>query len=106
MPPAWTEPPPGLSSWQGGERRRRKEPAVVERRLPRWSELREVIRPRRPSGNATARRLARAATIGDLREIARQRVPRAGLRYTHRPPAAGATPPRPRGGGDQPAALA
>jgi L-lactate dehydrogenase (cytochrome) len=55
---------------------------VVERRLPRWSELREVVRPRRPSGDATARRLARAATIGDLREIARRRVPRAVFDYT------------------------
>jgi L-lactate dehydrogenase (cytochrome) len=55
---------------------------VVERRLPRWTELRELVRPRRPSGNATARRLARAATIGDLREIARRRVPRAVFDYT------------------------
>jgi L-lactate dehydrogenase (cytochrome) len=55
---------------------------VVERRLPRWSELREVVRPRRLPGGATARRLARAATIGDLREIARRRVPRAVFDYT------------------------
>jgi L-lactate dehydrogenase (cytochrome) len=55
---------------------------VVERRLPRWSELREVVRPRRPSGDAIARRLGRAATIGDLREIARRRVPRAVFDYT------------------------
>jgi L-lactate dehydrogenase (cytochrome) len=50
--------------------------------LPRWSELREVVRPRRLPGDATARRLARAATIGDLREIARRRVPRAVFDYT------------------------
>jgi len=55
---------------------------VVERRLPRWSELRELARPRRPPGNATERRLARAATVGDLREIARRRVPRAVFDYT------------------------
>jgi L-lactate dehydrogenase (cytochrome) len=55
---------------------------VVERRLPRWSELREVVRPRRASGDAIARRLGRAATIGDLREIARRRVPRAVFDYT------------------------
>jgi L-lactate dehydrogenase (cytochrome) len=54
---------------------------MVERRLPRWSELREVIRPRRPSGDGTARRLDRAVTIGDLREIARRRVPRAVFDY-------------------------
>jgi L-lactate dehydrogenase (cytochrome) len=55
---------------------------MVERRLPRWTEFRELVRPRRPSGNATARRLARAATIGDLREIARRRVPLAVFDYT------------------------
>jgi L-lactate dehydrogenase (cytochrome) len=55
---------------------------VVERQLPRWSELRQVVRPRRIAGDATARRLARAATVGDLREIARQRVPRAVFDYT------------------------
>jgi L-lactate dehydrogenase (cytochrome) len=55
---------------------------VVERRLPRWTEFRDLVRPRRPSGNATAGRLARAATITDLREIARRRVPRAVFDYT------------------------
>ena len=50
--------------------------------MPRWSELRELVRPRRPVGDATGRRLARAATIGDLREIARRRVPRAVFDYT------------------------
>ncbi|SFF40982.1 alpha-hydroxy acid oxidase [Blastococcus tunisiensis] len=55
---------------------------MVERRAPRWSELRDLVRPRRPPGNAEARRLARAATIGDLREIARRRVPRAVFDYT------------------------
>ncbi len=66
---------PGRSAaWQGGP--------VVDRRLPRWSELSELARPRRPSGDATDRRLARAATVGDLREIARRRVPRAVFDYT------------------------
>ena len=55
---------------------------MVERRVPRWSELRELARPRRPPGDATDRRLARAATVGDLREIARRRVPRAVFDYT------------------------
>ncbi len=53
-----------------------------ERRLPRWSELRELARPRRPAGDATDRRLARAAAIGDLRELARRRAPRAVFDYT------------------------
>jgi L-lactate dehydrogenase (cytochrome) len=50
--------------------------------MPRWSEVRELIRPRRPVGDPVARRLARAATIGDLREAARGRVPRAVFDYT------------------------
>src|SRR3954464_4049888 len=59
--------------WQGA--------GVVERRVPRWSEFSELIRPRRLPGNATDRRLARAATIGDLREVARRRVPQAVFDY-------------------------
>jgi len=55
---------------------------VVARRLPRWSELSELIRPRHLPGDGTDRRLARAATVGDLREIARRRVPRAVFDYT------------------------
>jgi L-lactate dehydrogenase (cytochrome) len=55
---------------------------VVQRRMPRWSELREIVRPRRITGNATDRRLAAAVTVGDLREIARRRVPRAVFDYT------------------------
>ncbi len=55
---------------------------MTERRVPRWSEFAELVRPRRVPGDATDRRLARAATIGDLREIARRRVPRAVFDYT------------------------
>jgi L-lactate dehydrogenase (cytochrome) len=55
---------------------------MVERRAPRWSELRELVRPRRLPGDATDRRLARAATVGDLREQARRRAPRAVFDYT------------------------
>ncbi|MGZ4667459.1 MAG: alpha-hydroxy acid oxidase [Blastococcus sp.] len=55
---------------------------MVERRIPRWSELSELIRPRRLPGDATDRRLARAATVGDLREVARRQVPRAVFDYT------------------------
>jgi len=55
---------------------------MVTRRVPRWSELSELIRPRSLPGNATDRRLARAATVEDLREIARRRVPRAVFDYT------------------------
>ena len=55
---------------------------MVERRLPRWSEFRELARPRPIAGNATDRRLAGAATVADLREIARRRAPRAVFDYT------------------------
>ncbi len=53
-----------------------------KRRLPRWSELRELARPRPVAGDATDRRLARAATVADLREMARRRSPRAVFDYT------------------------
>jgi L-lactate dehydrogenase (cytochrome) len=56
--------------------------AVVTRRMPRLTELRGLVRPRRLPGDATDRRLARAATVGDLRDIARRRVPRAVFDYT------------------------
>jgi len=52
------------------------------RRLPRWSELEPLVRPQRLRLDATERRLAAAATIGDLREIARRRTPRAVFDYT------------------------
>jgi L-lactate dehydrogenase (cytochrome) len=55
---------------------------VVERRVPRWSSFSELIRPRRLPGDAVDRRLGRAATIGDLRQIARHRVPQAVFDYT------------------------
>ena len=55
---------------------------MVERRVPRWSEFSELIQLRRLPGDATDRRLARAATIGDLRELARRTVPRAVFDYT------------------------
>ena len=55
---------------------------MVERRVPRWSELRELIRVRRLPGDATDRRLAAAASVADLREVARRRAPRAVFDYT------------------------
>jgi L-lactate dehydrogenase (cytochrome) len=54
---------------------------VTERRLPRWSELRPLLAPRPPELDPTARRLARAASIRDLRAIARRRAPRAVFDY-------------------------
>jgi L-lactate dehydrogenase (cytochrome) len=55
---------------------------VVERRVPRWSELSPLIRPRRIPGDAVDRRLAKAADVPDVRAIARRQVPRAVFDYT------------------------
>jgi L-lactate dehydrogenase (cytochrome) len=54
---------------------------MTRRRLPRWSELSTLLRPRRFELAPTERRLARAVTIGDLRAIARKRTPRAVFDY-------------------------
>jgi L-lactate dehydrogenase (cytochrome) len=55
---------------------------VVARRVPRWSELSELVRPRRIPGRAVDRRLAKAADVRDVRELARRQVPRAVFDYT------------------------
>jgi L-lactate dehydrogenase (cytochrome) len=52
------------------------------RRLPRPSELRPLLRLARPDPDPVRRRLARAHTVADLREIARRRTPRAVFDYT------------------------
>ena len=55
---------------------------MVARRVPRWSELAPLIRPRRLPGDAVDRRLAKAADVRDIRAIARRQVPRAVFDYT------------------------
>jgi L-lactate dehydrogenase (cytochrome) len=55
---------------------------TTQRRLPRWSELRPLVRTRRPELDATKRRLDRALTIADLRVLAKRRTPRAPFDYT------------------------
>ena len=55
---------------------------MTERRLPRWSELRPLVRTRGLELDATKRRLDRALTIADLRMIAKRRTPRAPFDYT------------------------
>jgi L-lactate dehydrogenase (cytochrome) len=55
---------------------------VTDRRWPRWSELAPLLRPRAVPIDATARRLARVASIRDLRLLARRRAPRAVFDYT------------------------
>ncbi|OLT06379.1 alpha-hydroxy-acid oxidizing enzyme [Pseudonocardia sp. CNS-004] len=55
---------------------------MVQRRLPRPSELRSLLRPAPFLWDADERRLRRAASIADLRAIARSRTPRAVFDYT------------------------
>lgn len=55
---------------------------MTQRQLPRWSELRPLLRPQPVTVNPTARRLSRALTIADLREVARRRTPRSVFDYT------------------------
>jgi L-lactate dehydrogenase (cytochrome) len=55
---------------------------VTGRRRPTWSELQPLLRPAALSGDPTTRRLARAASIRDLRLLARRRAPRAVFDYT------------------------
>src|SRR5262245_57174023 len=56
---------------------------MTERSWPRWSELAPLLRPRPGLGmGRTERRLAHAASIDDLRLLARRRAPRAVFDYT------------------------
>src|SRR4029453_7572070 len=55
---------------------------MTARRVPRWSEVRPLLRPRRMALNTTDGRLAGAASIADLRLLARRRAPRAVFDYT------------------------
>src|SRR4029450_13686914 len=55
---------------------------MTARRVPRWSEVRPLLQPRRMALNSTDRRLAGAASIADLRVLARRRAPRAVFDYT------------------------
>ncbi|WP_353357692.1 alpha-hydroxy acid oxidase [Intrasporangium sp. DVR] len=53
----------------------------TRRRRPRWSELRPLVRIEPPAIASAERRVAAAATIGDLRDIARRRTPRSVFDY-------------------------
>ena len=54
---------------------------MTDRRLPRWSELRDLVGVAPPDPSPTRRRLARAASVADLREAARRVAPRAVFDY-------------------------
>lgn len=55
--------------------------APVQRRIPRWAELRPLVRVQTPSLHRTERALSRASTIADLRTLARRRIPRSVFDY-------------------------
>ncbi len=55
---------------------------MTDRRIPRWSELRPYLRAGPVRLSAVERRLASAASIWDLRKVARRHVPRAVFDYT------------------------
>lgn len=55
---------------------------MTDRQLPRWSELKPLLRTKPVQVNPTERRLSRALTIADLRSIARRRTPRSVFDYT------------------------
>ncbi|MEU9690632.1 MULTISPECIES: alpha-hydroxy acid oxidase [Amycolatopsis] len=55
---------------------------MTKRRLPKPSELKQILRPKPIVLNPTDRRLAGAHTIADLRMLARKRTPRAAFDYT------------------------
>jgi len=53
----------------------------MQRRMPRWEEIKPLLKIR-PPGFGPEARLASAASIWDLREIAKRRTPRAPFDYT------------------------
>jgi L-lactate dehydrogenase (cytochrome) len=55
---------------------------MTDRQMPKWSELKPLLRPKPITVNATERRLEKALTIADLRAIAKRRTPRSVFDYT------------------------
>ncbi|GAA0599766.1 alpha-hydroxy-acid oxidizing protein [Kribbella sandramycini] len=55
---------------------------MTDRQLPKWSELKPLLRAKPITVNPTERRLEKALTIADLRAIARRRTPRSVFDYT------------------------
>ncbi len=55
---------------------------MSDRQVPKWAELKPLLRVKPVEVNRTTRQLAGALTISDLRTIARRRVPRGVFEYT------------------------
>jgi L-lactate dehydrogenase (cytochrome) len=73
--------PPSGESLTAGARPGAPGRPPVQRRLPRWGEVRELVQFRRPSLDPVQRRLSNALSIGDLRRIAKRTTPRAVFDY-------------------------
>src|SRR5215217_7207622 len=54
---------------------------MTQRRLPSWSELSPLLRPKPLELDPVKRRLSRAVNLEDLRQIAKRQVPRAVFDY-------------------------
>jgi L-lactate dehydrogenase (cytochrome) len=78
--PEMVAPPSGESLTRGARPGAPGRPRV-QRRLPRWGEVRELVQFRRPSLDPVQRRLENALSIGDLRRIAKRTTPRAVFDY-------------------------
>lgn len=78
--PEMVAPPDAESSAAAAAPQAPKGPPV-RRRLPRRSEVRELIQFRRPSADPVQRRLEAALSIGDLRKVAKRTTPRAVFDY-------------------------
>lgn len=63
-------------------RANRERTPMVQRQLPRPSEIFELMQFKKPELNAKKRRLDAALTIDDLRRIAKRRTPKAAFDYT------------------------
>ena len=55
---------------------------MSDRQLPRWSELKPLLRPKPLELDARQRRLDAALTIADLRRVAKRRTPPSVFDYT------------------------
>jgi L-lactate dehydrogenase (cytochrome) len=55
---------------------------MVQRRIPKYKDLRPLMNFKTPELNAKKRRLQAALTIADLRDIAKRRTPKAAFDYT------------------------
>lgn len=71
----------GLESKQMSQAKEKRK-VKVKRRVPKWRDLKTLLKFRKPILSPKKRRLSRALTIHDLRVIAKRRTPQAPFDYT------------------------